>query len=160
MDFKERLIDLLSHPNIYDENIISYIDLNGKQHSVYSFGDIFDGKDKTIKIEAMEKVFKDVYKKTLDIKAMSGHVGVTNAHLFWATKNAPSFDLHTDPYDVYIKCMWGTKTMLIDGQIVEINIDDPALCIPNGVLHKALNYEESIMISYGNETFLEERWLV
>lgn len=158
MDFKDRIEMLLTFPDLYVEGLVSRIDEDHKIRPVNSFAEAFDDTLKTIKVEEMEKVFREVYEETLRVKEATGHNGPCNAHLFWAPANGPSFVLHEDPYDIYLKWMWGTKTILIDGEVVTLNADNPGVWIPAGVPHKGLNHEESIMISFGNERFLEDRW--
>jgi len=158
MDFKDKVEMLLTFPDLYLEGMVSRIDEDHMIRPVESMAEAFDNKLKTIKIEELEKVFEWVYLETLNVKREANHNGPCNAHLFWAPANGPSFVRHEDPYDIYLKWMWGTKTIEIDGEVITLNADNPGVWVPAGTPHRGVNIEESIMISFGNERFLEDRW--
>lgn len=160
MDFKDRIEIMLTLPDLYLEGLVSRIDTDRRIRPVNTMAELFDDKAKTIKIEGMDKVFKSVYLETERIKKETHHNGPCTAHLFWAQTGAPSFARHQDPYDIYLQWMWGTKTIEIDGGVVTLNAGNPGVWLPANVPHKAINTEESIMISYGNHLFLEDRWVL
>jgi mannose-6-phosphate isomerase-like protein (cupin superfamily) len=159
MDFKDRIEMLLTLPDLYEESLVSRIDTDHHIRPISSVAEAFDGSLKTIKVEELERVFREVQLETVRIKKETGHDGPCNAHLFWAVAGAPSFRLHEDPYDILLKCVYGKKTIEIGGEVITLDpIYNPTVWIPAGVMHRATNEFESIMISFGNEQFLEDRW--
>ena len=81
------------------------------------------------------------------------HDGPVTAHLFVSPKDGISFDMHTDPDDVIVYTVKGSKTMEVqDHGVFEIR-EGCALFIPKNVPHRARNIHESITISFGLECF-------
>ena len=93
-------------------------------------------KKKTVKVEGLENHFSEYLPATV--------------HCYISPAGAPSFKEHTDPYDVKIKCISGTKTMEINGERVEIG-EGQEILIPANVPHKATNEFDSVMLSIGYE---------
>ena len=140
LDFIEFTKFVLSK-DCFDEQDVSYIDKEGNQHYlnkddffVYqaTVARLLMEKD-TIKIEQAEKVF-DFNRGT--------------AHIFFNKPNGYSFDVHTDPVDVFIECLDGRKWLEIEGKEICLEKGERVL-IPKNTPHKALNYEKALMISYG-----------
>ena len=69
-------------------------------------------------------------------------------HAFYNQENGASFDVHTDPVDVIIECLDGTKVMEVEGKEISIAKGE-TLLIPAGTPHRALNYGKALMISHG-----------
>lgn len=90
----------------------------------------------TVKVEGLENYFSEYKPATV--------------HCYIAPAGAQSFDAHTDPYDVEIKCISGVKTMIVDGKEIDINKGESIL-IPSDVLHTATNKHDSVMLSIGYE---------
>lgn len=157
MDYKERLLELLANCQLYEEDLVRKIDEDALIHPIRSFQAAIRSEPKTVKIEAMERVFSDVYEESQRFKTSSQHPGPVNAHLFWALPGSPSFPEHTDPNDVLIVVKYGTKVMEVDGQRFELTVENPELFIPANTPHRALNEHESIMISYGLLDYIEDR---
>jgi len=158
MEFKDKLELLLTLPHLYEESLISRIDPDHKIRPVESPLEVFDDSLKTIKVEELDRVFKDIYLEAQKIKKERNHEGPCTAHLFWAPPNGPSFTTHEDPYDILLRCIYGTKTLEIDGKRVVLDENNPEIWIPCGGFHRGTNEFEAIMISYGCEHFLEHRW--
>jgi len=89
---------------------------------------------KTIKVEGLESYYTEYCPKTV--------------HLYISPKNAVSFRCHIDPYDVQLKVLSGTKTMIINGKELEIT---DTLLIPANTPHEAINKYDSVMLSIGDE---------
>lgn len=114
------------------------IDSEGRDHYIdLSVVDYYIAEEKyTVKVEGLENYFIEYAPKTV--------------HCYIAPAGAPSFNIHTDPYDVEIKCIDGTKTMIINSERIEIKKGDSIL-IPANVPHKATNECSSTMLSIGYE---------
>ena len=114
-----------------------YIDEEGRDHEIdLMLVDMFVAMDRyTIKVEGMESAFP----------MFGGTV-----HLYHAPKDAPSFDIHTDPYDVKIICIDGIKTLEVAG--VEVALQEgEQIMIEADTPHRATNHFASTMISIGYE---------
>ena len=114
------------------------IDEQGRDHSIDLMTvEYYIAEEKyTVKVEGLENYFTEYDSKTV--------------HCYIAPAGAPSFDFHTDPYDVEIKCIDGIKTMIINNNRIEIKKGDSTL-IPANVSHKATNEYSSTMLSIGYE---------
>jgi mannose-6-phosphate isomerase-like protein (cupin superfamily) len=158
MTFKDRVATLLSYPSVYDEQLAFRIDEKGMVHRLTGALDAFSMEPKTLKIEAVERVFADINAEMEFLRKRHNHRPPMNAHLFWAQPGSPSFDLHTDPIDVIIELKYGTKVMEVNGERHVLDSDHPSVYIPAGTPHRAINEAESITISYGFLDYLETRW--
>ena len=136
--FEEFLLSESCHAN----HDVSIIDSNGLQHYIKT-RDYFEYQILMTKHLVEEKV-------TIKIEQMENywHLDDRTAHLFYNPKNGPSFDEHTDPVDIIIECKDGVKTIECNGKHFTLNPGDN-LSIPAETLHKALNYEKALMVSYG-----------
>ncbi len=78
-------------------------------------------------------------------------------HVFEAKVGAVSFPYHSDPANVIMVMLSGSKEVWVDnldsGPVMEIIPEDGALHIPYMVPHKVVNHEDSIMLSIGIEPF-------
>lgn len=158
LDLKTRVEMLLTLPYIYEEGLISRLDPDHKQREIHSMAEAFDGKLKTIKIEEVDRIFPDIYAEGQRIKRETGHDGYCVAHLFWAVAGAPSLVRHQDPFPITLKCYYGKKTLELEDELVTLDETNPSVYMPTGTWHRATNEFESIMISYGNEPFLQDKW--
>ena len=130
----------------YWEHDVSYIDEQGNQHPVapdehwryqLQIAKLLAEEKYTIKIEQMERYYK------YDDRTV---------HLFYNPKFGPSFDTHTDPVDVIIDVLAGSKSLEVDGKEIILYAGDKLL-IRAGEPHRALNYEKALMASHGiNDT--------
>lgn len=114
------------------------IDEQGRDHDIeLSVVDYYIAQRKyTVKVEGLENYFKEYYPNTV--------------HCYIAPAGAPSFKDHTDPYDVEIKCIKGTKTMIVEDKLISIK-EGESFFIPANVLHRATNGYDSVMLSIGHE---------
>lgn len=113
------------------------IDDEGRDHPIdLLLVDMYVAMDKyTVKIEGLENIFPN----------FGGSV-----HLYHSPKDAVSFDMHTDPYDVKIICIDGIKTMEVAG--VEVALQEgEQMMIEADTPHRATNHFASTMISIGYE---------
>ena len=122
-----------------------YIDDQGRDHSipVFSVGKHIAEERHVVKVEGLENSFKDVAKK----------LGIQDNHSIHCYISPPfgvSFPEHTDPIDVFIYVMQGTKTMMVEEELFIID-EGHHIHIPAGTPHRATNTEPSIMLSIGIE---------
>lgn len=142
---------------VYEQKIISIIDDLGRQIFLDDLAQLHSNYGKTIKLECMEKYNKEIYDYCFYLKKLYNHYGPVTCHLFKAFKNSKSFDMHQDPDDVFIHCISGKKTLEFDmGQKITL-LPGESFFIPTGRKHRALNIDESMILSFGLEKFLIEK---
>jgi mannose-6-phosphate isomerase-like protein (cupin superfamily) len=90
----------------------------------------------TVKVEGLENYFTEYLPGTV--------------HCFISPRGAASFAEHTDPVDLEIKCLEGTKTMIVEGKEIDVH-EGHSIYIPAGTPHKATNKYSSVMLSIGHE---------
>lgn len=154
---QEEIINFVQNDLVYDQRIISIIDDFGKQLFLDNLGQLHSNYGKTIKLECMEKYNQKIYDYCNHLKRTYKHNGPVTCHLFLSFENSKSFDFHSDPDDVFIYVISGSKTFEFNqGQSVTL-LPDESLFIPLGKKHKALNKEDSIILSFGLEKFLIDK---
>lgn len=104
----------------------------------------------------MEKYSQFIFQKCQSLAKQYNHYGPVTCHAFIAHKNSPSFGMHTDPDDVYIYCIDGKKTMIIENESVIIE-KDRWIFIPANTPHMATNEEFAVTLSFGLEKFLKDK---
>lgn len=121
-----------------------YIDEEGRDHEidVLSIGRYIAEAKYTVKLEGMEEHFREIT-ETVTSKPHTVHVYIS-------PKNAKSFPMHTDPYDVFIYCLEGIKTMRIEKALISIS-EGNYTRIKANTPHRALNWYDSVMLSIGIE---------
>lgn len=122
-----------------------YIDEHGRDHSIpiFSVGKYIAEERYVVKVEGLEDCFEDIIKK-LGIK--DNH----SIHCYVSPPFGVSFPEHSDPIDVFIYVMQGTKTMMVEEELFIID-EGHHIHIPAGTPHRATNTEPSIMLSIGIE---------
>jgi len=122
-----------------------FIDDTGRDHviPIFSVGRYLAEGRYVVKVEGLEQEFKHIIEK---LKITENH----SVHCYISPKFAKSFDVHTDPIDVFIYCLEGTKVMSIDEQLVYIE-PETFVRIPANTPHRALNIFDSTMLSIGVE---------
>jgi quercetin dioxygenase-like cupin family protein len=122
-----------------------FIDNDGRDHVIPLFSTsryIAEGKF-TVKIEGLEKHYKSI---THDLGITKKHT----VHLYVSPKDSKSFPTHTDPIDVFIYVIEGTKVMEVDNFTHTIK-EGEYISIPAGTPHRAINNYNSTMLSIGVE---------
>lgn len=111
------------------------IDEFGRDHEKpINLIDLYFAENKsTIKLEGLEN------KLTFEPRG-------STIHCFIAPKEGFAFGEHVEDYDVIIKCIWGTKTMVVMGKEIDIP-EGSELLIPANTPHYASNKHASIMLS-------------
>ena len=122
-----------------------FIDSAGRDHiiPVLSIGRHIAEERNVVKVEGLEHEFEHIVQK----------LGITDKHTVHCYISPPfgiSFPDHTDPIDVFIYVLEGSKTMMVDGEITIIE-EGSYIKIPANTPHHAMNIEPSIMLSIGIE---------
>ncbi len=141
----------------YEQKIISIIDDFGRQLSVENLGQLHSNFNKTIKIESFEKYNEKIYFYCEDLKKKFNHNGPVTCHLFRSFKDSKSFPMHEDLDDVFILVLFGEKVIEFENNTTFTLKQNDTLFIPSGKKHKALNNQESIILSFGIEKFLKDK---
>ena len=134
--------DLLRSQEAQSMSMTSYIDQDGLQHFInendyVSYLGVVDSlllrTNITIKLEKYEKL-----------------CDYTNGtcHVFYARTSSPSFGTHTDPVDLILQVTHGSKTLEINGTPITAHCGH-SLFVPANTPHRALNTDESVMLSWG-----------
>lgn len=145
------------HTNlVYDQKLISVIDEESRQIFIDNLKELYKYRSCTIKLEQMEKYNKEIFDYCQFLSKKYYHQGPITCHLFRALKDSKSFGLHTDPDDVIILCVEGTKNIIVDGIKYKLKPQD-SLFIPANTPHEAINEEDSLMLSFGLEKFYIEK---
>jgi len=149
---------LVYHPYPYEQKLVSVIDQKGRQILVESFGALSNYADCTVKIEGLERYSYDIDQFCQQLKLKFSHSGPITCHAFRAGKNSSSFGLHKDLENVYLLVVDGTKHMMYNNKMYELNQGDD-LFIPAGTPHQAVNNCDSLMLSFGLESYIGNRLL-
>jgi hypothetical protein len=152
-----QLVTALQNTLLYEQKLVMYIDSSGRQIPVCSPAELYAQKDVTTKVEGMERFSKPIWEACNNYVKKYEHTGPVTCHAFLASKNAPSFPTHTDPDDVIIHCCEGTKTLYVEDTLVTLSAGQEVFIKAN-TLHKAVNTEYSLMLSFGLEKFLTDKF--
>lgn len=110
----------------------------------------------TIKIERFEDYSPEAFELCHYFANLYGHKGPVTAHVFNSVRHAYTFSEHTDPDDVVIYGVRGTKTMVVDGVPVTIG-PGQHIFIKANTPHMATNEHDSTMVSIGLEKWLKDK---
>ena len=120
-----------------------FIDDEGRDHAIPLFSTsryIAEGQF-TVKIEGLETQYESI---THDLGIDKKH----SVHLYISPKDSKSFPTHTDPIDVFIYVIEGTKVMEVNNSIHTIK-EGEYIFIPAETPHRAINIHDSTMLSIG-----------
>lgn len=108
----------------------------------------------TLKVEHFESFDADVWAWCQSKAILNEHDGPFTAHVFISPVDGYTFREHTDPDDVLVFVLSGSKTMVMRE---ETHVLQPgmSLFIPANTPHYAVNNEASVMVSLGFE-----KWMV
>jgi len=101
---------------VYEQKIVSVIDDDSKQILIENIRQLHDYTNCTIKLEQMEKYNRSIFQECRFLSTKYFHFGPVTCHAFLAFKDSKSFGLHTDPDDVIIHCISGSKTLYVKDQ--------------------------------------------
>lgn len=141
---------------VYEQKLISIIDAEKKQIYIDNLGELYSHAFCTIKLEQMEKYNKEIFNHCQTLAKNYNHHGPVTCHAFRAFRQSSSFGLHTDPDDVIMYCVHGSKKIVVNGIEHILNAQD-SLFIPANTPHEAINEEESLMLSFGLEKYYIEK---
>jgi mannose-6-phosphate isomerase-like protein (cupin superfamily) len=145
------------HTNlVYEQKLISVIDEEGRQIYLDNLKELYEYASCTIKLEQMEKYNQEIFNYCHSLSKTYNHVGPITCHVFRSFKNSKSFGLHTDPDDVIMYCVHGSKKIIVN-DVEHILKNQESLFIPANTKHEAINEEESLMLSFGLEKFYIEK---
>lgn len=147
----------MTWPVLYYENAFHYVDKDRSVKPVRSLHQALGLSDHTIKMTSLEKMNPALAKESRLLAEYMRHEGPVTCHAFYSKPNSYAFGSHDDYYDVLLRVVEGVKTMSVEGKIYRITPEDGYFLIPDGCYHHATNEEESLMLSFGMETFLEDR---
>lgn len=155
--------EILTSPYSYQQGMVRIIESESGdtlQHTLTSVRDYAERSSSsktTLKIEGMERITEKLWKTILSfsIEAVKSCTPFS-CHCFIAGKDSPSFDWHTDPDNVVIYVLEGTKKMYVDNEVYEVAAGD-ALWIPYNTRHRAVNTSASVMLSIGLERYHMEK---
>lgn len=141
---------------VYEQKIISVIDDQSRQILIDSIGDLYKYTNCTIKLEQMEKYNRSIFQECRYLSTKYFHFGPVTCHAFLAFKDSKSFGLHTDPDDVIIQCIFGSKTLFAKGTKHVLKSGD-SIYIPANTPHEIVNEEKSLILSFGMEKFYVDK---
>jgi len=144
---------------VYEQKIISVIDDQSRQIFLDGIGELYKHTGSTIKLEQMEKYNESIFQKCQELKSRYSHPGPMTCHAFLAYKGSKSFGLHTDPDDVIIECIFGSKTLYVDTKNDRKHVlkQGEYIFIPANTEHEIVNEEKSLILSFGFEKFYTEK---
>lgn len=146
--------DLLASPFMYEQQLIKFLltpqicEISRNMNTT-----LLHYRRKVLKIEGLEKLTNKMYAVGQQIAEAMNHYGPVTCHLFDSPEGASSFPMHTDPDDVYLYIVSGTKNMIVNGVDYELQAGE-RLFIPRNTPHQAINKRASQMLSFGLERFL------
>ena len=141
---------------VYQHNLISIIK-NSQHHLVYSYDQLkktYNGC--SIKLEGLERYSRELAIKCAGLKIYHDHTGPVNCHAYRAYPGSESFGRHTDPMPVFLEVIEGTKNLIVDGEWHTLE-SGQTLFIPANTPHEAINQDDSLMLSFGLESYLIDR---
>jgi mannose-6-phosphate isomerase-like protein (cupin superfamily) len=149
---------ILFSPYAYEQGLVKVIGEDGKQTQLNSVGEFIIAQDGnyTVKIEGIERLSRDLYVACQLAARGADHFGPVSCHCFIAKRWAPSFPFHSDPDNVLLYVVDGTKS--IEAIALEHSLTvGRTLFIAAGVPHRAHNNHPSVMLSIGFEKYLSEK---
>jgi hypothetical protein len=152
----QKLDEIIFHPVSYEQRIISVIDSSARQVVLSSVGELFQYPNHTVKVEGLEKYSAEIENYIQQLKRQYHHTGPVTCHAFKSFKNSSSFGEHCDPDNVFLLVVDGVKHMRYNNTIYRLE-KDQSLFIPANSPHCAINNEESLMLSFGLESYFCEK---
>ena len=151
------MLSILSSSYMYEQNFIKMLDAYGKPVEAFSLADVLCRADeRVIKLEGFEKYDKTFFAVCNGVAQTLNHLGPVTGHLFVSPARAASFPLHTDPDDVVIAMIKGSKVFRNDQEEITLSAGDFML-IPKNYPHQAINLTDNRMLSIGLESFTLEK---
>lgn len=147
------LDEMLTSSFVHRQDYIKIIDGLGRVQTSRATHETLENKDLVVKIECMEKLSPLFHAVCKGLGISCDHDGPVTAHLFVSPKDGISFDMHTDPDDVFVYTVKGCKQMELENYGIVSIPEGWALFMPKNYPHRAINAEASMTISFGLEDF-------
>ena len=143
----------------YEQKIVSVIDDQCRQIVLNNLGELYLYSNTTIKLEQMEKYNEGIFQKCQELRTKYSHPGPVTCHAFLAFKGSKSFGVHTDPDDVIIECIFGSKTLYVATKNDRKHVlkQGEYIFIPANTEHEIINEQKSLILSFGFEKFYTEK---
>lgn len=139
----------------YDQNLVKLI-IGQKVKDAVNFQDVQFNPNVPVKIEGYEKLSPKLFQSLQELASARGHKGPVTCHLFISPGGSLSFPMHTDPDDVIVTVLEGSKEFIVACETVLVEAGE-FLFIPRETPHMACNVEDSLMLSIGFELFMEDK---
>lgn len=147
----EEFDSFVQHDVVFDQKLLFYIE-DGKEYFIKNLGHLHSNYGKTLKMECGERYNNKIY----NFCKSFNYFGPVTCHIYRAYSNSDSFKLHTDPDDVLLKMLEGQKIFEIDGKETILKQGEE-IFIPANTPHRAINTNDSLMLSIGFEKFLIDK---
>lgn len=148
--------NVLFSPYPYAQEMVKVISIDQKVITVDNVNGVLSAPELVLKIEDYEKLNPTIFNACKKLATHLGHCGPVTCHLFKSPKGGVSFPKHTDPDDVVIHVVSGSKTFYTECGDVTVNAGE-WLFISRGLQHQAINNKDSIMLSFGLELFIVDK---
>ena len=140
---------------VYRHNLISVIQ-NGGHYLVHNHAELLKRYNGcAIKLEGLERYSRELAVKCAGLKIMYDHFGPMTCHAYRAFPGSESFGLHSDPMPVFLEVIEGTKNMIVNSEWHTLQAGD-TLYIPANTPHEAINQDDSLMLSFGLESYMAD----
>jgi len=147
---------IMVSPPVYEYGLVKAIE-HGGIHPVYGPMEYLNEvRRNPVKVEGVERFNEVLFTTSINLGRRFSHFGPVSCHLFLSCKGAISFPSHTDTEDVIIYMVSGQKVFegVAESQLVR---EGESIYIPRGVEHRAVNIDDSVMLSFGLERYLEDK---
>jgi len=151
-------IEVITNYQLLSDGNIFYID-NGKENILFNdsyktnITNIKALSNKTFKVEGFENYDKNIS----SLCNIEDDEKFIDCHFYWGKQGKTSFIEHTDPYDVVIVMLRGTKKIVFTDLKKEKNLNEgDVLFIPKNIAHYAENINENVSLSFGIRNFYEK----
>lgn len=146
---------VLSSWHFYEQGLVKVV-RNDASYTLNSPSEYVEQMDHPIKIEGYERLNEIMHRECKCLSAWFKHFGHVSCHLFLSPKDSKSFSMHTDPDDVVVHMVKGRKLFESPEGTMTLEAGE-SIVIPRNHPHRAINVEDSIMLSFGLELFLESK---
>lgn len=150
-----KLDDVLASPLLYEQGLVKFV-ANRQSQDCFSPWMYVENSESVFKIEGYEKFDPVLFEECRYLAAHFKHNGPVTCHLFKSPQGAMSFPAHSDPDDVVLFMVKGQKDFEHEHGVLTLH-EGEILHIPAGTIHRAINTNDSIMLSFGLERFLVEK---
>jgi len=147
--------DVIASAHVYEQNMIKVV-RNNASYVVNNLNEYLELSTYPIKIEGYERFNSVMFRECKALASHMKHQGFVSCHLFLSPKASVSFAMHTDPDDVVVHMVKGRKLFESPDGVLELS-EGQSIYIPRNYPHRAINTEDSIMLSFGLELFTEQK---